>query len=270
MSNFEQLSRRELLRISALSIGGTAFLAACGKQSGVQSSSNIASAGSVPELPLANSGDITDIVLLRTAASLEFNAIDTYNLVLAEGLLTGDFAKLSDAVKRFRDDHTAHAAAINSLVVSLGGKAHECANERIDRLYVQPSLKLITTEGNEDVSRDVVALAHALENLATQTYQGVVGSLTSPKLRGDAMRIAHDEARHAVVLAQVLNPGFASVGPTVNEATGKANVASVPAAFGVLASVQVSVGKANAEGVKPSVTMETPSLNGLIYDNVTC
>jgi rubrerythrin len=221
-------------------------------------------------LPLANSGDITDIVLLRTAASLEFNAIDTYNLVLAEGLLTGDFAKLSDAVKRFRDDHTAHAAAINSLVVSLGGKAHECANERIDRLYVQPSLKLITTEGNEDVSRDVVALAHALENLATQTYQGVVGSLTSPKLRGDAMRIAHDEARHAVVLAQVLNPGFASVGPTVNEATGKANVASVPAAFGVLASVQVSLGKANAEGVKPSVTMETPSLNGLIYDNVTC
>jgi hypothetical protein len=56
----------------------------------------------------------------------------------------------------------------------------------------------------------------------------------------------------------------------VNEATGKANVASVPAAFGVLASVQVSLGKANAEGVKPSVTMETPSLNGLIYDNVTC
>ena len=84
------------------------------------------------------------------------------------------------------------------------------------------------------------------------------------------MRIAHDEARHAVVLAQVLNPGYASVGPTVNEATGKANVASVPGAFGVLSSIQVSLGKVNAEGVKPSLTMETPSLNGLIYDNVTC
>jgi hypothetical protein len=30
------------------------------------------------------------------------------------------------------------------------------------------------------------------------------------------------------------------------------------------------LGKANADGVKPSLTMETPSLNGLIYDNVTC
>jgi hypothetical protein len=50
MSNFENLSRRELLRISALTIGGTAFLAACGKQSGVQGSTNIASAGSVPAL----------------------------------------------------------------------------------------------------------------------------------------------------------------------------------------------------------------------------
>lgn len=270
MSNFEHLSRRELLRISALSIGGTAFLAACGKQGGVQGSDNIASAGSVPELQPANSGDITDIVLLRTAASLEYNAIDTYNMVIEDGLLTGDFAKLSDAAKRFRDDHMAHATAINSLVVSLGGKAHECANERVNRLYVQPALNLITTEGNEDASRDVVALAHALENLATQTYQGVVGSLTSPKLRGDAMRIAHDEARHAVVLAQVLNPGYASVGPTVNEATGKANVASVPSAFGGLSIIQVSLGKANDDGVKPSLTMETPSLNGLIYDNVTC
>ena len=85
MSNFENLSRRELLRISALSIGGTAFLAACGKQSGVQSSANIASAGSVPSLQPANSGDITDIVLLRTAASLEYNAIDTYNMVIEDG-----------------------------------------------------------------------------------------------------------------------------------------------------------------------------------------
>lgn len=270
MNNFEQLSRRELLRMSALTIGGAAFLAACGKQGGVQGSDNIASAGSVPALVPANSGDVTDIVLLRTAASLEFNAIDTYNLVIEKGLLTGEFAKLSDAAKRFRDDHVAHASAINSLVVSLGGKAYECANERIDRLYVQPALVLITTQDNEDVSRDVVSLAHALENLATQTYQGIVGSLTNPALRGEAMRIAHDEVRHAVVLAQVLNPGYASVGPTLNATTGKANVAAVPSAFGALSSIQVSLGKANAEGVKPSLTMETPSLNGLIYDNVSC
>ena len=264
------ISRRDALRVGGLSVFGAAFLAACGEQAGVVPSANILSEGAVTPTTALPEGVITDVVLLRTAASLEYNAIDTYNAVLEGGLLTGNYAKLTDAVKRFRDDHQAHADAVNQLVVALGGKAHTCANARIESLYIQPALKLITTEGNEDTSRDVVALAHALENLATQTYQGVVGSLTSPKLRGDAMRIAHDEARHAVVLAQVLNPGFASVGPTVNEATGKANVASVPSAFGALAIIQVSLGKANAEGVKPSLNMETPSLNGLIYDNVTC
>ena len=120
------------------------------------------------------------------------------------------------------------------------------------------------------MSKDIVALAHALENLATQTYQGVVASLTAPSLRADAIRIAQDEARHAVVLAQVLNGGYASVGPTTNAATGKPNIASVPAAYGSLGTVMLQAGAPSAEGVKTSLTLETPSLNGLIYDFVDC
>ena len=50
------------------------------------------------------------------------------------------------AAKRFRDDHMGHADAINALVVSHGGKAHECANTRVNNLYVYPALKLITAE----------------------------------------------------------------------------------------------------------------------------
>jgi len=267
MSN---ISRRDALRVGGLSVFGAAFLAACGKQSGVVESSNILSEGVVPPTTALPAGEVTDVVLLRTAASLEYNAIDTYNAVLEGGLLTGDYAKLTDAVKRFRDDHQAHADAVNQLVVAAGGKAHTCANVRIDTLYIKPALALITADDNPESSKDVVALAHALENIATQTYQGVVASLTAPSLRGDAIRIAQDEARHAVVLAQVLNGGYASVGPTTNAATGKPNIASVPAAYGSLGTVILQAGTPSAEGVKPSLTLETPSLNGLIYDFVDC
>jgi hypothetical protein len=68
----------------------------------------------------------------------------------------------------------------------------------------------------------------------------------------------------------VLNPGYGAVGPTTNETTGKQNVASVPMAFGSQASVQISIGAPNAEGAKTTVAMETPSLNSLVYDYVSC
>ena len=264
------ITRRDALRVSGLTVFGATFLVACGKQSGVQQSDNISSEGEATPLAELPEGVVNDVVLLRTAASLEYNAIDTYTAALDGGLLTGDYAKLTDAVKRFRDDHIAHASALNGLIVALGGREHTCANERIHRIYIQPALELITASDNPDLAKDVVALAHALENVATQTYQGVVTSLSAPNLRADAIRIAQDEARHAVVLAQVLNGGYASVGPTTNEATGKPNIASVPAPYGPLATIPLTIGAPSAEGLKTSLSLETPSLNSLIYDYVSC
>jgi len=264
------LSRRQLLRISGMSIAGTLALAACGKQADVQESSNIASAGTVPPTTALPAAEVNDIVLLRTAASLEYNAIDTYELALSAGLLTGDYASLVDAVKRFRDDHQQHADAVNTLIRTLGGKPFTCANERIHAAYIQPAIELITAEGNPDSAVDTVALAHALENIAAQTYQSVVGMLSTPSLRADAMRIGQDESRHAVILAQVLNPGYASVGPTVNATTGRPNIATVPNAFGGLGSVTLTIGTPNNDGVKTALILETPSLNSLAYDYVSC
>jgi rubrerythrin len=264
------LSRRQLLRISGISIAGSLALAACGKQADVEESSNIASAGTVPPTSALPAAEVNDVVLLRTAASLEYNAIDTYELALSAGLLTGDYAKLADAVKRFRDDHQEHADAVNKLVVALGGKPFTCANARINSVYIEPAVGLITADDNPDSAMDTVALAHALENLAAQTYQGVVALLSTPSLRADAMRIGQDESRHAVVLAQVLNPGFASVGPTVNEATGRPNIATVPSGFGSLGSVSLTIGTPSPEGIKTNLILETPSLNSLAYDYVSC
>ena len=266
-SNF---SRREILRIGGIGAISTALLAACGKQAGVVGDKAIASLGTVPPTTALAKAEVTDIVLLRTAASLEYNAIDTYKWALDGGLFTGDFAKAADAAMRFGDDHLQNADAINKLVVALGGKEHNCANERIDRLYIQPAIKLIVTDGNSDASKDAVVLAHALENLLAQTHQGIMPIVISPEVRGELIRIGGYAARRAVVLAQILNPGLGAVGPKVDAATGAASIAAVPSAFGGLASIKVSFGPANSEGVKAPLTMETPSLNGLVYEFVTC
>jgi hypothetical protein len=58
--------------------------------------------------------------------------------------------------------------------------------------------------------------------------------------------------------------------PSIDEATGKPRVAAVPAAFGPLTPIPVTVGPVNADGTRSSLILETPSLNSLAYDNVTC
>lgn len=263
------VSRRSLIRAAGLTVvaGG---LAACGKQAGVEESSNIAVAGTAPSTTALPEAEVDDAVLLRTAASLEYTAIDTYRRVLGAGLLTGDFAALTPAVNRFMADHERHANAINTLVREAKGTPWTCGNERIERLYVEPAIELITDSDNPDTALDTVAFAHALETLAAQTYQSVVSMLSTPALRAAAMRVGQDEARHSAILALVLNPGYGGVGPSVDEETGRPNIAAVPASFGPLSGIPVALGTPNDEGAKTNVVLETPSLNALVYSYLAC
>ena len=264
------LTRRELLRLSGVSIASGLVLAACGKQAGVIDDNAITILGKSPvTTPLADA-EVTDAVLLRTAASLEYNAIETYATALESKLLTGDLKKVAEMAKRFSDDHQQHANAVNALAVKLGAKEYRCGNSRINDAYLAPALKIITESDNPNSAIDIVALAHAVENLAAQTYQGVVELLSDPMLRADAMRIGQQEARHAALLAQVLNPGLDHVGPTSDEKTGKANIAAVPSAFGSLANIQLTIGKPKPDGSRTILLLETPSLNSLVYDFVAC
>ena len=267
MSTF---TRRELLRMSGISLASGLVLAACGKQAGVVDDNAITILGQSPvTTPLADA-EVTDAVLLRTAASLEYNAIETYTTALDLGVFTGDLRKVAEIAKRFSADHKDHADAVNSLAVKLGAKEFRCSNTRISESYILPALKLITANDNPNQAIDIVALAHAVENLAAQTYQGVVAMLTDPMLRADAIRIGQQEARHAAILAQILNPGLKNVGPTSDTKTGKPNIAAVPTEFGSLANIQLVIGKPKPDGTRTTLLLETPSLNSLIYDFVAC
>jgi rubrerythrin len=264
------LTRRELLRLSGASIASGLVLAACGKQAGVIDDNTITIIGKSPvTAPLADV-EVTDAVLLRTAASLEYNAIETYTTALESKLLTGDLRKVAEMAKRFMDDHQQHADAVNALAVKLGAKEYRCGNSRINDVYLAPALAIITESENPNSAIDIVALAHAVENLAAQTYQGVVELLSDPMLRADAIRIGQQEARHAALLAQVLNPGLANVGPTSDAKTGKPNIAAVPSEFGSLANIQLTIGKPKPDGSRTTLILETPSLNSLVYDFVAC
>lgn len=262
------LSRRELLRLSGVSLASALVLAACGKQYGVINDKAIVSLGQAPPSTQLAEAEVTDAVLLRTAASLEYNLLVTYKFAVVSGLFTGDFA--NEMARRFGDDHQAHADAVNASIVVLGAKEVRCANKKISDAYIQPALKIITADDNPNPTMDLVALLHAVENLAAQTYQGLVAMLSAPKLRADAIRIGQQDARHAALLAQVLNPGLARIGPTSNATTGKPNIAAVPSAFGSMANIPVALGAPKPDGSQNTLLFETPSLNSLVYDFVTC
>ncbi len=262
------LNRRQLFGIGGTSILGVALLAACSHDTPAATH-----VGESPALDTAATGDVTDVVLLRTAASLEYSVIDAYDEILKLGLFSDDFAKVDNIIKRIQEDHLAHAKLINQLVSVTGGTPITCANERINRLYIAPTLLAIT--GDDTIAKsptppqDALALAIGLENLAAATYQSIVSVLHYVAIRDKAIHIGQQEARHATVLVRALSPKVASIVPTI-DATGTTTLSALPTAFGTLSAITVSAGVLNDSGIKPSINFDTPSLNSLMYESVTC
>ena len=268
------LSRRRFFIAGGATISFGALLAACGGST----TTDIARIGNAPEKTKLVDAPVTDIALLRTATSLEHNAIFVYEAVVAAGLLSGDAAILA---ARFLSDHQAHAEATASLTEKLGGKAFNEPNPRLQSIYIEPALRLITGDeakgipATDDPVADVLALAYALETIAGSTYQVYVPMLAEPALRGAAIGIGEQEARHAAVIGSLLNPGrlVSSFGLSIaaeyqEETDVPAAAYAVPTAFGTKAPVPVTLGAANESGIRTSLNLETPSLNSLVYEYV--
>lgn len=268
------LSRRRFFIAGGATISFGALLAACGGST----TTDIARIGNAPEKTKLVDAPVTDIALLRTATSLEHNAIFVYEAVVAAGLLSGDAAILA---ARFLSDHQVHAEATASLTEKLGGKAFNEPNPRLQSIYIEPALRLITGDeakgipATDDPVADVLALAYALETIAGSTYQVYVPMLADPALRGAAIGIGEQEARHAAVIGSLLNPGrlVSSFGLSIaaeyqEETDVPAAAYAVPTAFGTKAPVPVTLGAANESGIRTSLNLETPSLNSLVYEYV--
>ena len=261
--DFSHLSRRRFLLAGGATISFGALLAACGGGE----KSGIARVGLAPETTSLPDAPVTDVTLLRTATSLEHNAIFVYEAVAEAGQQTGDAAKIA---ARFLADHKAHADATASLTSSLGGTPFTEPNPRLQSLYIEPALALVTSA--EDPAADSLALAYALETLAGATYQFYVPMISDPSLRAQAMGIGQQEARHAAVIGAVLHPDrlVSSNGLAIKaeyrEEGDPSPFYAVPTTFGTQSPVPVTLGPANESGSRTTVNLETPSLNSMVYE----
>jgi hypothetical protein len=137
-----------------------------------------------------------DIVLLRTASSLEVLAVAAYQTAIASGLVTTP--AIADAAALFQGHHDEHAASLQAQTSDLGGEPYTDPNPYLLANVVGPAVAALVTEN------DIVAFARTLEDAAAQTYTYAAGVLSTPELRAALAAIGGVEARHRAVLDGVL------------------------------------------------------------------
>ncbi|MFM8528807.1 MAG: ferritin-like domain-containing protein, partial [Ilumatobacteraceae bacterium] len=288
------LDRRTLLRAGSIGVLATTLLAACRE---AKPKINLPVSGDNPGYQAPPNKTITDVTLLRTAASFADSVVEAYRR-LADNEFTSDQAVL-DLMKLFSDHHSAHAVALGKVTTDLGGTACVGVNQKITSYLIDPLLTRISKSGAEQ-EEDVKAFAFAMETIAAATYQAVVPSFTTPALRKAAMSVGAVESRHAAVLGMLINPsaiitgvvaapteapadtttttidaGLPTTAPaqttTTIQAAYQANeIHAIPSRFGSLAPFPLTVGPANENGVRVTTNVETPSLNSFIYDDDAC
>ena len=184
--------RRQLFKIGGATIMGAAVLAACGDDDEGGSSDG----GEGDGTPTTAEPDpAMDLPLVRTAASLEKLAVDTYQTAIDTGVVTT--AGIAQAATLFQAHHQDHLDALNAAVKDLDGEEVTEANEAVFRALIEPAVAAAATEA------DLVTIALDLESAAAQTYAYAGGTLTDPALRSTIMTIGGIEARHAAVLQVV-------------------------------------------------------------------
>lgn len=188
--------RRGLLKFGGIGIASAALLAACGDDSerpALSSSTTAAAAATGAGGSGASGSAALDLTLAKTAASLEFLAVETYTTAVKSGLVTT--AAIGDAAKLFQSHHQAHLDALNALLAANGAAKISASNAAVKSMVVDPAVKAAKTEA------DIVAIAYTLEDAAAQTYVYATTQLSKPELRSTLMTIAGVEARHRAILA---------------------------------------------------------------------
>ncbi len=176
-------SRRSFLRGSLL-VGGAAALVA-GPMAAAASATGTTTTAP-PKQPLP-----ADIELLTWAQSLELAAVAVYDAALAGKRLSD---KVVPAAALFRRHHIDHAEAIGALA---GKSARGIANPGLVKAF-GPKVANATSEA------EVLGIAFDLENAAASTYGLALGVLLGTNASALVASIQPIEARHAVVLGDVL------------------------------------------------------------------
>jgi hypothetical protein len=271
-----QVGRRRFLQVGGLGMASAAVLAACAGSDG----GGLARIGVAPTTTALPDPQVNDVVLLRTASSMERSIASVYDMIIGDSTYLD--SSLDDLATRFRDDHQAHAELFEELTTDAGGEAWTCTNPRIDDFVIGPVFELIDgapgTEDSleippsDDAKRDVVAFIHALEAMAGATYQSFVTMLSTGALRKESIMAATHEVRHAALLALEITGRPGGYQPPADEGGDPPEfpaVYAIPSAYGSLAAQQIVIGAANETGTRTTFAVDTPSLNTFVYEYVT-
>jgi len=266
-----RVGRRDALKLGGLTVSMAALVAACGDDSG-----EVAEPGRVGYLP-----PITDppeyavdtAVLLRTISSVENTAVYAYEQLLATGDLD---AELTEIVTRLADDHRAVAEEMGELTVSAGGVAWACTNPWMMERGIEPILAAVAD--SDEPERDVVNTAIAIENLTAATNQEIAVEITDADGSAASLRAAITESRHSAAIVALVRGPEGYVSPTISggdppsDDEGIPLQFSIPNRFGSIGQIDLVVGKPNENGVRESFSLQTPSLNSYIYNELepTC
>ncbi len=196
------LTRRSLFHIGGVSLAGAALLAACGSDAKSATTSAVATtAGGVATVSatvpatMAVPALSSDVVILRTASSIEELAVAAYQIAIDSGLVTT--GAVADAAKLFQSQHMEHSQLFQAATKQAGGSPFTTANPAVLKA-LQPTIAGLKDE------QGILMLALDLELAAAQTYQSNVGMVTDLALNKALMSVGGVEARHAAVLAGVL------------------------------------------------------------------
>jgi len=201
--------RRQFFRVGGTAVLGAAILAACGDDTDAAETgttqTTAAPDGTSTTAPTGGDGAEMDVVLARSAVSLELLAVDVYQAAIDSGAVTT--MAVADAAVLFQSHHREHAEALNAAVRDAGGEEVTEANQ-----FLMDNL-VATADLSSELA--IVQFARALEDAAAATYVFSAGVLSAPALRQAIMSIGGVEARHVTALDLALQslgqgsgPGF--------------------------------------------------------------
>jgi len=286
--------RRDLFKIGGATIALSAVVAACGGDNNGAGPVRVASAGTRPPLATTTTATVDDKVLLRTATSLHYNAMDVVDVVSG---VAGLDATVLAAAKAYKPLLQAQADALAAATTAAGGTPFEEKNPTVDSRVVQPAVALLNVSDTK--AGDAARLLHAVANFASESHQAFVVQFVDPALRQAAMSIGIVHAQVAASLAGVITPenivpagevtaaepkGVDATATTVAAGLPSTSVAAtgttaaaagipdtvvymVPSAFGILSATQVVLGKVGVDDAtkRQQLNIETPSLNSMVY-----
>jgi hypothetical protein len=265
--NPQPISRREVFRVGGVTLSLAAIVAACGEnRDGDTDPGRVGNAVPVTAIP---DYEVNDVVLLRTASSLELTAVELYNT--AKGIV--DFDESTTALlDRLIANHTATAAKMGELTLAAGGEAWNDTNPWIMERVIEPILE--TIGASDDIPRDVMSLAITLENLAAATHQTLTGLLDTSEQRTAVAMAAAEESRHSAALvldvygtANRFSPLLVGEEDTRTTDNVRRQYA-VASQFGSVAQIELIVGPADINGVRTTYTLATPAANSFVYEEL--